>query len=206
MVKYIKKGGDLMRIPFLKKEITVEQDRLNFIRHSHGGSAMLLSGGIFWLIAGIIAMNATPTITANVYLYGGMIVPILGFIIAKLLQSDLMQPSKYTSLVILASGITTYGMPILFLVNKYNPLLIAPVLAILNGGHLFILMWIHLDYIYFLLALAELIVGITFIFSFPAVAPVYVGLLLGLISIFAGIFVYIASKNPLKGYNIKIEK
>jgi hypothetical protein len=47
MVKYIKKGGGLMRIPFLKKEITVEQDRLNFIRHSHGGSAMLLSGGIF---------------------------------------------------------------------------------------------------------------------------------------------------------------
>jgi hypothetical protein len=108
----------------------------------------------------------------------------------------------------LASGITTYGLPILFLVNKYDPLLIAPVLAILNGGHLLILMWIHLDYIYFLVALAELIAGITFIFIFPTLAPICVGLLLGLVSIFAGIVVYINSKNPLKDYkvSIKIEK
>jgi hypothetical protein len=197
-----------MRIPFLKREITIEQERLNFIRDSHGGSAMLFAGGTFWLIAGIVAMCAPSSITANVYLYGGVVVPILGFIIARILHSNLMQRSKYTSLVILASGITTYGLPILFLVNKYDPLLIAPVLAILNGGHLLILMWIHLDYIYFLVALAELIVGITFIFTFPTLAPVYVGLSLGVVSIFSGVLVYITSKNPLKDYkvSIKIEK
>lgn len=73
---------------------------------------------------------------------------------------------------------TVFCLPILFVLADINPLLLAAALTIIDAGHLPVLMWIHLDYTYFLAACAKLVIGLAFLLSFPDIAPVGVGILL----------------------------
>ncbi|MCY0894668.1 MAG: hypothetical protein OWS03_00020 [Alicyclobacillaceae bacterium] len=193
-----------MRIPFIKREIIVSQSRIDFIQNTRGGSPMVLAGGIYWAVSGCAALLMTPKESSLIFIYGGIIIPFLGFLLAKLLNVSLLQRSDYTSLTILSSTFVPFCLPILFLASRYNPSVVAPTLAVLNGAHFLIMMWIHLDYIFFLLADVQLIIGILFLFSFPSVAPVAVSFISALVTLFSGTVLYFTSTSPLQGYKVQI--
>lgn len=193
-----------MRIPFIKREITVSQSRIDFVRNTRAGSPMVIAGGIYWAVAGFVALLVTPKASSFVFIYGGIIIPFLGFLIAKLLNVSLLQRSDYTSLTVLSSMFVPFCIPILFLASRYNPSVVAPTLAVLNGAHFLIMMWIHLDYIFFLLADFQLIIGILFLFTFPSVAPVAVSFISASVTLFSGIILYFTSMSPLRGYKIQV--
>lgn len=195
-----------MRIPFLKKNIVITCERYEFIKESRGGSFMLFSGAIFWYVAFIIATIAPLKITGAVYTYGGLAVPVIGFIILKMQHLNISKNNQYTWLAIFSSIITPFCFPLLILVAKYDMRLVPPTLCIINGAHLLILMWIHLEYIYAIMSMAYFIIGINFMFNFQKIAMVYVGLSASIVSVIGGFIIYLNTKTPLQGYKVCIKK
>lgn len=191
-----------MRIPFLPRLSSndISAAQVQFIQASHGGSPLLFAGATFWFVAGLLAIFLPLDLSTSVYLYGGLLVPLFGFGIARLQRTKLLQPSQYTSLATIAPMMTVFCLPILFVLADINPLLPAAALTIIDAGHLPVLMWIHLDYTYFLAACAKLVIGLAFLLSFPDMAPVGVGILSGCVSLLAGWAVWKASRDPLRPY------
>lgn len=66
-----------------QEQLAVEDARLSFIADTRGGRAFLIAGAAFWLIGALLAQIA-PNVRVNWVLYGGLAVPVLGFVIAKL--------------------------------------------------------------------------------------------------------------------------
>lgn len=195
-----------MRIPFLKKNITITSERYQFIKETRGGSFMLFAGAIYWYVSFVTISIAPLKIGNIVYTYGGILIPIIGFVILKIQNLKMPKKNQYTWLVIFSSLITPFCFPVLILIGKYDMRLVPPAIAIINGAHLLILMWIHLDYIYAIISMIYLIIGITFMFYLQQFAIVYVGLLCSILSTLSGTIIYFTSKKPLKGYKASIRE
>ncbi len=191
-----------MRIPFIKRASVDKFDpaQAAFIKDSQGGSAFIFAGVLFWVMAGLVSVFAPISIAVAFYIFGGFSVPVLGFVIARMQGAELNFKSKYTILVIISDAVTVFGLPLLFLLKQFDPRLVAPALSIINAAHLLIMMWVQLDYTYFLLAMVGLMIGLFFGFSLPEYALVGTGLLYGFVSLFAGFLVQASSHDPLKPY------
>lgn len=192
-----------MKIPFVPKNITIPKDRFDFIQQYRGGGFMLISGAIYWLLAFALTYIINGDILNNFYIWGGLLVPILGFICFKVFHLKVIS-SSYSSLVAFASTITVCCFPILLLIKQLNPFMILPVLCIINATHLLILCWVYLDYLYAIMLMIGEFIGIAFIFSIPQQYVHFLCLIWGIISFVVGIIIHISSKMPLKGYNCKI--
>lgn len=192
-----------MKIPFVPKNITIPKDRFDFIQQYRGGGFMLISGAIYWLLAFALTYIINGDILNNFYIWGGLLVPILGFICFKVFHLKVIS-SSYSSLVAFASTITVCCFPILLLIKQLNPFMILPVLCIINATHLLILCWVYLDYLYAIMLMLGECIGIAFIFSIPQQYVHFLCLIWGIISFAVGIIIHISSKTPLKGYNCKI--
>lgn len=199
IVKLNNKGVKNMRIPFLPKEISIQQDRFDFIKESRGGGFMLIAGSIFWFLSFALTYILKQNQIENFYIYGGLSVPILGYIFSKLLRLKFSQ-NQYRSLVAFSSGITVCCLPILFIIKDLNSNLILPILCIINASHLLILCWVHLDYLYAILVAFGVYIGILFIYSIPYQYTHFIGLIWGIISLCLGVYIHINTKNPLQGY------
>ena len=191
-----------MRIPFIPvlNEEAVDRKRIKFIQDSRGGSAFLFAGALFWTLAGVVALVRPPSTTTYFYLYGGLVVPIVGFAIARLQGATFSRTSQYYILAAIAPIVTVFSLPVLFVLARRDPDLVAPALTIMDAAHLPILMWMHLDYTYFLAACAKVVIGMLFMLSFPAYALVGVGLLSACVSVLAAVLVWRASRDPLRPY------
>lgn len=194
-----------MRIPFIPKFAAVDvdaelQERAAFITASRGGCTFLFAGALFWTIAGLVGIVAPEAISQRVYLYGGISVPVVGFLLGRALQASLPTQSRYGSLVMFASMMTVICLPLLPALEDRAPDLIAPALTIIDGAHLPILMWLHLDYSYSLAACAKIVVGLIFIHILPEYTLIGTGLASGVISLATGFFVLHASRDPLRAY------
>jgi hypothetical protein len=191
-----------MRIPFIPelKEEDLDPRRIQFIKASRGGSAFLFAGGLFWTLAGLIALTFSPSTAINFYLFGGLAVVPVGFAIARWQGATFSRTSPYTILAAIAPLSTVFSLVVIFAFARRYPELVAPALTIMDAAHFVILMWLHLDYTYFLAACAKVIIGMLFLLSFPAFALVGVGLLSGGVSMLAAILVWRASWDPLRPY------
>lgn len=190
-----------MRIPFVGRgEIEPKQRR--FIRASRGGSAFLLAGGVFWLVGGMSALLLSTTSVAYVYLVGGLTVPLFAFLFARLqgVRFRELRSSDYFSLVVMASAITPICLPVLFAVAHHDPRLVAPSLTLIDSAHFPLLMWVHLDYTYFIAAYAKFLIGFGFLFWWTDHALTAVGFLSALVSIVAAVAVHRAAKHPQAAY------
>lgn len=190
-----------MRIPFVGRgEINPEQS--HFITASRGGSAFLFAGALFWAVAGLTAVWLEETTAGYVYLFGGFLVPVFGFVFARLqrIRFTDLRGSDHFSLVVIAAAITPICLPVLFALIRYDPRLVAPALTLIDSAHFPILMWIHLDYTYFLAAYAKFLIGLAFLFWWPEHALVIVGVASALVSVMAAIAVHRASKDPQRAY------
>lgn len=196
-----------MRIPFIPKneKIEIHKDRYDFIKDYRGGGFMLMSGAVFWLLAFLLTFILNKNVILTFYIWGGLLTPIMGIILYKLLKMS-AKPSPYSTLVGFASAITVVCIPILLLIKDLNSEMILPVLCIINASHLLILCWVHLDYWYFILVMFGVSLGSLFIFTIPGSHVHYLALIWGIGSLIVGITIHLSTKSPLKGYHLIIKK
>ncbi|KMY32414.1 hypothetical protein ACZ11_09815 [Lysinibacillus xylanilyticus] len=192
-----------MRIPFVPKNVMVQRDRFDFIQQYRGGGFMLIAGSIYWLLAFALTYVLNETILIKFYIGGGLLVPFLGILFYKLMKMK-ANPSQYSSLVGFASAITGCCFPVLLLVNELDSTKILPIICIINATHLIILCWIHLEYLYFIMVMMGVCLGMSFIYSIPSEYVHFICLIWGLISLIFGVIIHINSKIPLKGYDYQI--
>lgn len=195
-----------MRIPFVPKDIEIEKERYDFISQYRGGGFMLIAGSIYWFLSFALTYFIHGNALNNFYIWGGLLTPILGFVIFKLLKLKIdlkTKQSKYTSLVAFASAITVCCFPIFILINQLDSSMILPIICIVDATHLLIICWIHLEYLYFINFLLGEIIGLTFIYYIPHSYVHFICLIWGLISLVSGVVIHF-SKSPLSGYNYKI--
>ena len=89
-----------------------------------------------------------------------------------------------------------------------SPQLLPSTLTIIDGAHLLIFMWLHLDYTYFLASAAKFVVGALYIWTLHAHALLIVGLASALVSAVGALMVWRRSRDPLAGYRragVKVE-
>lgn len=192
-----------MRIPFVPKNIQINRDRYEFIQQYRGGGFMLISGSIYWLLSFFLSYYLKDTTLNSFYIWGGLLVPILGLVIYKVLKLN-AKPSQYTSLVAFASAMTPCCFPIVLLIESFNPSIILPVLCIINAPHLLVLCWIHLDYLYSILAMLGICIGMFFIYSVPNHYMYFIALAWGVISLISGLVIHKSTNEPLKEYDYHI--
>jgi len=194
-----------VRIPFIAKvaeasELGVEQARFRFITETRGGSAFLLAGSAFWLFGAVVAIM-WPDARVEWVLYAGLAVPILGFAIARVQRVKLFGHPGYATLAGLATMTELSALPAMFFLRESAPEALPGVLLIADGAHLLILMWLHLDYTYFLAANAKIVLGVLFLFGglWPDSYPMQLGAA-GLISLVAVPFVWRDSGRTMRLY------
>lgn len=194
-----------MRIPFLAKvsdrsELGVEQDRFRFIADTLGGSAFLLAGSAFWLVGALVSL-AWPAAQVGWVLYAGLAVPFLGFAIARMQGARFSNHPSYAALATLASLTELTAIPTMFFLRNDHPEALPGVLLIADGAHLLILMWLHLDYTYFLAANVKVVLGGLFLYgalwqdSYPAQLTAA-----GLVSLVAAALVWRDSRRTVQLY------
>lgn len=194
-----------MRIPFIAKvasqeELGVEDARLGFIADTRGGSAFLVAGAMFWLIGALLAQVA-PGVRVEWVLYGGLGVPVLGLVIAKLQGARLWGHPGYASLVMFATLTELAALPTMFYLRAEHPEVLPGIFMIADGAHLLILMWLHLDYAYFLAGFAKALVGTWFLFGvlWEGAYPLQMAAS-GVISLAAAVLVWRDSHHTLQLY------
>jgi hypothetical protein len=157
-----------MRIPFIKRvedpAKLIPKDREDFIRSTKGGSAFLLAGGTFWLIGALIS-SVAPDIKIPFIIWGGLIVPVLGFVYGKLQGARFFTGSQYTSLAAIAPVLEVAAIPIMLFLKDVRPDALPGVLMIFAGAHLLVYMWLHMDYAYYIAANVLVLAGILFLFG-----------------------------------------
>lgn len=194
-----------MRIPFIpkvmsKEELGVEDARLQFTSDSKGGSAFLFAGAVFWLVGALVS-QIFPEMRVPWILYAGFAVPVLGGSFAKLQGARLWNHPGYASLVGFATITELAALPTMFYLRTDHPEVLPGVLLIADGAHLFILMWLHMDYTYFLAGFFKAFLGGLFLFgvmwegSYPL--QMVAG---GVISLAAAFFVWRDSDRTLQLY------
>ncbi len=137
---------------------------------------MALCRVLFWAAAGLSALLSAPTIWPKIYLYGGFSVPIIGGLFAKAQGVTIPPKSALVPLAGIAAAITPFSFPLLLLLERRDPALLPVALTIIDSGHLLVLMWVQLDYSYFLAAVSKGVIGAAFGFAFIGQAPIGVGL------------------------------
>lgn len=162
-----------MRIPFIARvpdadDLGVEPERFRFITESRGGSAFLAAGASFWLVGAVWCLT-WPEARVEWVLYGGASVPVVGWLIGRLQGVRFRRLHVgYAGLAGMAVMTELSALPVMFYLRDESPEALPAVLMIADGAHLLILMWLHLDYGYFLAANAKVVLGILFLFGVVA--------------------------------------
>ncbi|WP_411277561.1 DUF7010 family protein [Gaiella sp.] len=156
-----------VRIPFIPKvedldELEVGESRFAYIAASRGGSAFLLAGSAFWLLGAFVSVVA-PASRVDWLLYAGFAVPVLGFAIARLQGARLSSHPSYAALAVLATMTELAALPTMFFLRAEHPEVLPGILMIADGAHLLILMWLHMDYTYFVAGYAKAMLGTLFL-------------------------------------------
>lgn len=184
-----------VRIPFIPRvadasQLGAEEARFSYIADTRGGSAFLLAGAAFWLLGALVGVVA-PAARVEWVLYAGFAVPVLGFAIARLQGARLWGHSGYAALVMLATLTELAALPTMFFLRSEHPEVLPGVLMIGDGAHLLILMWLHLDYTYFVAGNIKALLGALFLFGalWPNSYPLQMAAS-GLISLVAALLVW----------------
>jgi len=193
-----------MKIPFVPKNVIIHKDRLEFIKQYKGGGFMLIASSVYWLLAFLLTLFLDKSKLSNFYIFGGLIIPIIGYAIYKLLRLKAAS-NQYMSLIGFASAITACCFPILLFIKDIEPSMILPVLCIISASHLLILGWVYLDYLYLIKTALGVCLGMAFVFSVPNEHIHYISLIYGTLTLIFGLIIHKNSKTPLKGYNYQIK-
>ena len=81
-----------------------------------------------------------------------------------------------------------------------DPQMLPSTLTIIDGAHLLVFMWLHLDYTYFLASVMKFVLGALYIWTLRTNALLVVGLVSAAISALSAVMVWHSSRDPLAGY------
>ncbi|WP_414085867.1 DUF7010 family protein [Planococcus antarcticus] len=115
------------------------------------------------------------------------------------------KPSQYPSLVGFASNIIIVCLPVVLLIKELNVDMVLPVICIINAAHFLILCWVYLDYWYFILVMIGVSLGCLFIYTVPESSVHFLALIWETVSLIIGIVIHLSTREPLKGYDIRIK-
>lgn len=158
-----------MRIPFLRRvndasELGVQSAQLRYIADSRGGSAFLLAGAVFWLVGSVFCL-LVPSLRVEWVLYAGLSIPFVAILLARLQGARLLDNPRYAALAGIATITELAALPTMFFLRESHPEVLPAILMISDGAHLLVLMWLHLDYTYFLAGNLKVVLGLSFLFS-----------------------------------------
>lgn len=193
-----------MKIPFTTKDISVTEERFEFIKNTKGGSSGIFAGAIFWLLAVVISSIAPKEVAANFYIFGGIVVIPVGSSLILKMMGGKMEKSSYNSLIIISNMLFAFLYPLLLIIGASNLNYIPAAVAIINGAHLLVFMWIHYEFLHCIMAVVSLLVGCLFIFYIPQYAFRGVGLINLVVNLIFGFLVFRSTTTPLKQYNYSI--
>ena len=193
-----------MRIPFIRRvEVPrrlISEEREEFIRSTYGGSAFLLAGGTFWL-SGALLSSLDPALKIPFVIWGGLMVPVLGFAYGRLQGARFLSQSQYTSLAVIAPALEIAAIPIMIYLQDIRPDALPAILMIAAGAHLLIYMWLHMDYAYYIAANVQVLLGLLFLFGVLFVGSYPLQMLsAGLASILPALVVWRDSSRTLELY------
>lgn len=199
-----------VRIPFIAKvssrdELGVEEGRFRFIADTRGGSAFLLAGAVFWLLGALVSL-VWPGAQVHWVIYAGLGVPVVALLVGRLQGARFGSNPVYASLAGAATLTELAAIPTMIFLQSSHPEALPGILLIADGAHLLILMWLHLDYTYFIAANLKIVLGAMFLFgvlwndSYPA--QLAAG---GFVSLVAGVLVWHDSRRTLLLYLRKPE-
>lgn len=113
-----------MRISFIRRvqdpRALISKEREDFIRSTYGGSAFLLAGGTFWL-SGALLSSLDPALKIPFVIWGGLMVPVLGFAYGRLQGARFLSQSQYTSLAAIAPVLEIAAIPIMIYLQDIRP-------------------------------------------------------------------------------------
>lgn len=158
-----------MRIPFIPKvndieELRLSEDLFKYIRATKAGSSLIFAGALFWLVAALIGATR-PEWQLNYIIYGGLSVPFMGLMIAKAQGAKLFTNARYDSLAAFAVLTELVALPVMIFLKDSQPEVLPLILMLMDGAHLVVYMWLHLDYYYFLAANAKIVIACLFMFG-----------------------------------------
>lgn len=160
-----------MRIPFIARvddvsELGIEPARFGYIRDTRGGSGFLVAGAAFWWVGALVSALWPGAAVAWV-LYAGPGVPVVGWLICRLQGARISGHPVHSSLAGVAVLTELAALPTMFFLRDTHPEALPGILLIADGAHLLVLMWLHLDYTYFLAANLKVVLGVVFLFGGP---------------------------------------
>jgi len=89
----------------------------------------------------------------------------VGLLIARPQKARLGADARYAALAGIATVTELTALPTMFFLRESHPDALPAILVIADGAHLLILMWLHLDYTYFLAGNLKVVLGIVFLFT-----------------------------------------
>lgn len=72
---------------------------------------------------------------------------------------------RYAALAGIATITELAALPTMFFLRESQPEALPAILMIADGAHLLILMWLHLDYSYYLAGNVKIVLGLLFLFT-----------------------------------------
>jgi hypothetical protein len=194
-----------LRVPYLKETYKVSKERSDYIMNTCGGSTGVYAGAVFWLIASFISLFASMYLATSFYIFGGaIIVPVLSIQLLKIKRKNKVG-GDYQSLTIISNMTFIIFYPIVFIVQQQIPEYVPMMVALINAAHLLIFMWIHMEFLYCILAGIYFIVSMGFVFVAPNYIFNYLGMALCVINLIFAILIEKSSKliaNRYKTSNI----
>ncbi|MCY9669720.1 hypothetical protein M5X11_33220 [Paenibacillus alginolyticus] len=139
---------------------SVQDAKKNLALSTKRGIPLIISGILFWILAGVCGSLFPQSMVLWVYIFGvGLVFPI-GILIAKIMKIDII--AKGNPLGNLAATIGSMQIlfaPIIITLYFHEPAWIPFVLGVLNGAHFLPYVWVYNSKTYLLLSLATVVVA-----------------------------------------------
>jgi hypothetical protein len=124
----------------------------DLINATHRGFAFLITNGIGWIIAGILALRWPVKRTATLLLLMGFVTIPAAFGVRELLGfPDYPDENPLNQLGILLAFVPAVAIPAVIIAYIKYPLYMPSVMAALLGGHFLPYSWLYQTNIYYLL-------------------------------------------------------
>lgn len=192
-----------MRVPYLKQNTSIREDRLSYITNTCGGSTGVYGGAVFWLVASLLSLFTSRYIATSFYIFGGAIlVPVLSAQLLKMKKKPKVS-GEYLHLTIISNLIFAALYPIAYIMQNKIPDYIPIAVALFNAAHLLVFMWIHLEFLYCLLVGGYFIISMAFIFLFPQFTFHYLGFVLCIVNLAFAVLIERSARRVSEIYTTK---
>lgn len=153
------------------------------IEATHKGFAFLITNGVAWLIAGILALRWPVQRTATFLMLMGFVTVPLALALRHGLGFPPYSPENpLNQLGLSIAFVPAVAIPAAFIAYVKHPIYLPSVMAAVVGGHFLPYSWLYQTYVYLVLGIAVSVVPSALMFALGergfAIGPLFVGVAL----------------------------